>query len=327
MLTQGSILVSLLWLVEQIPTPPPPVKRQRGRQEFYSDKLFVKALIVMIIRRLYTAYALLSFLEQDDPVAHQTRPLLTEHGRCPTRRTWERRFATLPARLPALIGCLGRHLVTLLQPWAAQGHAAAIDSTPLRAHGGVWHKKHRLAGEVPHSSIDTEAAWSKSGYHGWWYGWKLHLAVAVGSVWLPLAAEFTPASDADNVIAPKLLAQLPMAVRYVLGDTHYNTPELRQECAVHNRELVATRRGPYPHQDGGVEVRRIFHKLRSLAIEPFNGLFKNIFEWRGQMPVKGLKRCQLLALGAILLYQIALLYQHQRQQPVGVGIKALLRAA
>jgi len=39
MLTHGSILVSLLWLVEQIPTPPPPTKRQRGRQETYSDKL------------------------------------------------------------------------------------------------------------------------------------------------------------------------------------------------------------------------------------------------------------------------------------------------
>jgi hypothetical protein len=62
MLTYGSILVSILWLVEQIPMPPPPVKRKRGRQEFYSDKLFVKALLVMIIRRLSTAYALLSFL-------------------------------------------------------------------------------------------------------------------------------------------------------------------------------------------------------------------------------------------------------------------------
>ena len=327
MLTPGSILVSLLWLVEQSPTPPPPAKRQRGRQEPYSDKLFGKALIVMIIRRLYTAYALLRFLEQADPVAQQIRPLLTEHGRFPTRRTWERRFEKLPARLPALIGCLGRHLVTLLQPWAAQGHAAAVASTPLRAHGGVWPKKHRLAGEVPPTSIDTDAAWSKSGYHGWWYGWKRHLAVVVGSLWSPLAAEFTIASDADNLSAPKLLEQLPLEVRYGLGDTHYNTPALREECALHNRELVATRRGPYPQRDGGVEVRRSFHKLRSLAIEPVNGVFKNIFEWRGQMPVKGLKQCQMLALGAMLLYQIILRYQHQRQQPVGVGIKALLRAA
>src|SRR5215510_14827206 len=83
MLAHGSILVSLLWLVEQLPVPPP-AKRQRGRQATYSDKLFVKALIVMLIRRLYTAYALLHFLEQDDPVALQIRPLLMEHGPIPT---------------------------------------------------------------------------------------------------------------------------------------------------------------------------------------------------------------------------------------------------
>jgi hypothetical protein len=259
MLTHGSILVSFLWLVEQIPTPPPPVKRQRGRQEFYSGKLFVKALIVMIMRRLSTAYALLYFLEQDDPVAQRIRPLLREHGRFPTRRTWERRFCDPASTVTRHDRVSGPSSGRVAAAWAVQGHAAAVDSPPLRANGGVWHKKHRLAGEVPHSSIATEAAWSKSGYHGWWDGWQLHLAVVVGSVWMPLAAEFTIASDADNVIAPKLLEQLPLAVRYVLGDTHSNTPALHQECALHNRELVATRRGPYPHRDGGVEVRRIFH--------------------------------------------------------------------
>jgi hypothetical protein len=287
----------------------------------------MKALVVMIIRRLYTAWALLAFLHQEDPVVQQLRALLTEEGRFPTRRTWERRLAALPATLPGLIGRLGRHLVTVLTPWAQQGHGAACDSTAVRAHGGVWHQKHREAGVVPHTSIDTDAHWSKSGWHGWWYGWKLHLAVSIGSLWIPLAAEFTAANVADSDIAPLLLTPLPAEVRYVLGDQHYNTPDLRIECARHNRELVATRRGPYPHTDGGVEVRRVFHQLRSQAIEPFNGLFKNIFEWGGQMPVKGLRRCQLLALGAVLLYQLVLLYQHQHRQPVGIGIKALLRAA
>jgi hypothetical protein len=94
-----------------------------------------------------------------------------------------------------------------------------------------------------------------------------------------------------------------------------------------NRTLGATRRGAYPHEDDGVEVRRIFHTLRSQAIEPFNGLCKNVFEWRTQMPVKGLRRSQLLALGAMVIYQLVLLYQHEHQLPLGKGIKPLLRAA
>ena len=322
-----SILVRLVRLVDVCPFPSLPTHRTRGRQPTYSDRLSVKALVLMIIRRLSTAWALSAFLQQADPVVTPLRPLLTEHGRFPTRRTWERRLARLPVTLPGLIGRLGRHLVGRLNPWAQQGHGTACDRTMVRAHGGVWHKKDRDAGVVPHSSIGTEAHWSKSGWQGGWYGWKLHLAVSIGRVWIPLAAEFTAANVADSEIAPLLFTQLPAEVRYVLGEQHYNTPELRAECGRQNRELVATRRGTYPHTDGGVEVRRLFHKLRSQAIEPFNGLFKNIFEWSGQMPVKGMRRCPLLALGAILLYQLVLLDQHQHPQLVGVGIKALLRAA
>jgi hypothetical protein len=193
--------------------------------------------------------------------------------------------------------------------------------------GGVWHNKHKARGEVPHTSIDTEAGWSKSGWHGWWYGWKLPLAVTVGSVWIPRAAELTTANTADKAVAPRLVAPLPAEVRDVLGDTAYNAPEVRRLCEQSDRVLVATRRGPYPHHDEGVEVRRIFHQLRSQAIEPFNGLFKTVFEWRTQMPVKGLRRSQLLTLGAIVMYQVALLYQYEHDLPPGKGMKPLLRAA
>jgi hypothetical protein len=276
---------------------------------------------------VYTASALLAFLERADAVSQQLHSLMCENGQYPSRRTWERRLAKLPAEFPGLIGCLGRYLVELIQPWAQWGRAAAMDSTALKTGGGVWHKKHREKGEIPHSSIDTEAGWSKSGWHGWWYGWKLHLAVAVGAVWIPLAAELTVANTDDASIASKLLRQLPAPVRYILGDTHYNDTHFRQDCQRDNRLLVATRRGKYPHADDGVDVRRIFHKLRSQAIEPFNNLFKSVFGWHTQMPVKGLRRSQLLALGAIFVYQLVLLYQYQQALPIGKGIKAFLRAA
>jgi hypothetical protein len=39
----------------------------------------------------------------------------------------------------------------------------------------------------------------------------------------------------------------------------------------------------------GVAVRRVFHKLRSTAIENFNEPFKGIFDGHGQVPTKGLR--------------------------------------
>ena len=328
MLHHEPLLVTLVKLADCIPFPEPPQKRKRGRPKVYTDRIIVKALIIMTIRRLYSAYSLLAFLEQDTPLTNQLRQLLaTEAGQFATRRTWERRLAALPDDIPGLIGCLGRYLVTLVQPYRRAGRAAALDSTSLRARGGVWHKKDREAGIIPHSSIDTEAGWSKSGYHGWWYGWKLHLACTVSSLWIPLAADLTAANTYDGNMALPLAQQLPDEVSFVLGDRHYRDEDLLDYCQLTGRILVTTQPGKYPHQDDGVEVRKVFHRLRHQAIEPFNGLFKNIFEWHGQVPVKGLRRTKLIVLGAIIVYQLALLYQFEHNKPLGQGIKPLLRAA
>ena len=150
-------LVTLVKLVDDIPVPPPPVKRPRGRPQVYSDRLFLKALIIMVVRHLCRVHELLAVLAEPTAEMQTLRALLTEQGRYPTRRTWERRLKAMPATLPAQIACLGRYLVALIQPWAAYGRAAAIDSTILLANGGVWHKRDRDKGVVPHTSIDTAA--------------------------------------------------------------------------------------------------------------------------------------------------------------------------
>jgi hypothetical protein len=325
MVPPASLLVALIMFIDRIALPAPTPRR--GRPQVYSDRLFLKALVIMIVRHLATVGALLAVLEQPTPEMQQVRSLLVEDGRYPTRRTFERRLGAIPDTLPAQIGCVGRQLVALIQPWQHEGRAAALDSTILHARGGVWHRKHRQAGEVPHTAIDTEAHWTKSGWHGWVYGWKLHVAAVVASVWIPLAAELTPANAADNKLAPALIRELPAEVRYVLGDVHYNDPELRAECEDAGQILVTTRRGAYPHTDGGVEVRRIFHKLRSLAMENFNEHFKGIFGVHGSVPTKGLRSTRRFALGAILVYQLALLYRFEHGLDLNVGLKPFLQAA
>jgi hypothetical protein len=269
MIYQDSVLVQLILLVDQIPTPQPPPRRPRGRPIFYSEKLFMKALVIMIVRRLHKVGELLAVLEEESAQMQEVRQLLFEGGRFPSRRTFQRRLKALPDSLPDQIGCLGRYLVEVLKPWESRGRAVAIDSTTLQAKGGVWHKKDKEAGVVPHTSIDTEAGWTYSGWHGWVYGWKLHLAITVAGMWIPLSARLTPADVADNQIAPSLIEELPQEARFVLGDTHYNAQNVRDKCERTQRFLVTSKPGAYPHTDSGVEVRRIFHKLRSLANENF----------------------------------------------------------
>jgi len=190
LITQDTVLVQLIRLVERIPSPPPPWRR--GRPIFYSEKLFLKAMVIMIVRRLHRVGALLAVLDEPTPEMKMVRELLREEGRFPCRRTFERRLKALPGTLPEQICCLGDHLVGLLRPWESRGRAVALDSTPLRAKGGVWHKQDKQAGKVPHTSIDTEAAWTKSGWRGWVYGWKLHLAITVARMWIPLSVRLTP---------------------------------------------------------------------------------------------------------------------------------------
>lgn len=322
-----SLLVTLVSLVDTIPQPPPPATRGPGAPRFYPDRLFLKALVIMIVRHLHTDYELLAVLAEPTCEMQALRGQLTHDGRFPCRRTWERRLAALPATLPAQIGRLGRELVAQVQPWLAHGRAAAMDSTVLRARGGVWHKKDREAGVVPHTSIDVEAHWTKSGWHGWVYGWKLHLITTVAGVWLPLAAALTPANGDDAELALSLQEHLPAEVRFLLGDRHYNTPGLRQRCRADGRILVTSCYGRYPHGDAGVEVRRVFHKPRSVAIETFNEHFKGIFDGHGAVPTAGLTDTARFALGAVVVYQLALLHRHRHGLPLNVGLKAFLKAA
>ena len=76
-----------------------------------------------------------------------------------------------------------------------------------------------------------------------------------------------------------------------------------------------------------MEVRRVFHKLRSVTIENFNEQFKAIFAAHDQVQTKGETNPKRWALGAVLVYQLALWYRHENQMPLRQGLKPFLKAA
>ncbi len=95
---QDALLVLLLRLVDRMPMPQTPNKRGRGRPKTYTDRLFLKALVIMIVRRLHKVHELLAVLEQPTREMQSLRALLIENGRYLTRRTFERRLAAVPSR-------------------------------------------------------------------------------------------------------------------------------------------------------------------------------------------------------------------------------------
>jgi hypothetical protein len=77
-------------------------------------------------------------------------------------------------------------------------------------------------------AIDTDAHRTKSGGHGWVYGYQLPLIVTVGVVFLPPAAKLAPATVADNEEAALLLDAPRAAALFVLGDRRHDDADLLQ---------------------------------------------------------------------------------------------------
>ena len=58
MVSQDSFLVMFVQLVDRLPMPCAPQKRGRGHPHVYPDRLFLKALVLMMVRHLHNVHEL-----------------------------------------------------------------------------------------------------------------------------------------------------------------------------------------------------------------------------------------------------------------------------
>jgi hypothetical protein len=109
--------------------------------------------------------------------------LMTHPGECgrlgwesvPDRTTLSRRSKALYPLLQAFVLFVGQDAETLDERFESRD--LYEDKSLFKAKGPVWHQSDRQAGRIPEKlrNLDTEASWSKSAYHGWVYGYGMHL--------------------------------------------------------------------------------------------------------------------------------------------------------
>ena len=88
MVPQESLLVILVGLIDLIRMPPEPVHRKRGHPKTYPDRLFLKALVIMIVQQVHTPSSLLAILTQPTAEMQVLRQELSlSDGRFACRRT------------------------------------------------------------------------------------------------------------------------------------------------------------------------------------------------------------------------------------------------
>ena len=113
MVAEVTVLVALVMVVDRSLMPTP--ARRRGRPKTCSDRLFLTALVIMVVRHLAKVHSFLSVLEE--PETAPLRELLMEDGRHPARRAFEPRLRAMRKTLPAQITCLSCHLLVLIDPF------------------------------------------------------------------------------------------------------------------------------------------------------------------------------------------------------------------
>ena len=142
----------------------------RGHPFLYHHKVLIVFFVVMHQRRLMRFKAQHRWLNQ-----HPEMRSALQFDAVPHRSTLSRRYKALYQVVQDFIAFLGVYAEALDPRFSSQD--LDTDKSLFKAHGPVWHQSDRKEDRIPEKlrHLDTDASWSKSGYHGWVYGYGLHL--------------------------------------------------------------------------------------------------------------------------------------------------------
>lgn len=144
--------------------------QKAGRPFTYSEKAMIVLFVLMQFRRIFKFKAQHRWLE-----SHRWLSSLLGWASMPHRTTLSRRYKTLYPTICCFTAFVAQYATDLDERCSIK-HLVE-DKSPFKALGTVWHQSDRRVGRIPDKlrNLDTDATWTKSGYHGWVYGYGLHI--------------------------------------------------------------------------------------------------------------------------------------------------------
>lgn len=282
-----------------------------GRPKSYADEWLIVLFALLTLKGIYSFKAQHRWLEIHLPEMPRFN-LQT----VPARATLSRRYKQLARRLEAFIEFLGDLGMTLI----ADASLAVIyqDKSLFKAKGPVWHQKDRNANRLPKGlrAVDTDASWSVSKYHGWVYGYRLHLTVCPEG--LPLMSTADTACVSEKAILDQQIDKmLEQNVGYIVADAGYTDLKRTEKLANKGLLLITPVTGAKrPQTQCYVETinqsQRLqnYQQKRNVAIEPIFELLKQLLSTHTnhkQLPVCGKPNVVTFLMLGVVLLQVAML--------------------
>ena len=283
----------------------------RGHPFVYAHKALIVFFLVMQQRRIFRFKAQRRWLVQH-PEMRQTFGL----DDVPDRTTLSRRYKALSIVLQDFIAFIGRYAADLDPRFTSTD--LYTDKSLFKAQGPVWHQSHRQAGHIPAKlrHLDTDGSWSKSGYHGWVYGYGLHLVD--NRAGLPKLAHVETAAVAEKVVIDTQAEQFlnDMCPATVTTDDSYTQAMRIRQWAARGVLLLTPAlrwtKGRYAlayHRYIRLPEQSELLRSRRTAIEPMFDLVAHAVGATGphkQLPIQRLDNVRTCLLLATLTVQVAM---------------------
>lgn len=235
----------------------------------------------------------------------------------PDRSTLSRRYKTLYPVLQAFIAFVGQYAEDLDERFTSRD--LSEDKSLFKAQGPVWHQSDRQAGRIPEKlrHLDTDATWSKSGYHGWVYGYSVHLTCNQAAFPKLAQVETATYSETQALAAKETLLLHVLRPDTVVGDNSYTQARRIRQWAKQGVVLLSPAfkwvKGRYAqayHRYIQQPLNVALLKSRGTSVEPFFDLLAQVVgatDNQKQLPVQRLVNVRTCLSLGILTIQIAMI--------------------